>query len=160
MLGAINISYSNSSAEEKSSETGRLLWNQEANLDRILNKSPKWQYICNPAEQRMNETPIKIHAEPWSQTILTSGRSNKLLFFYLAVAGQNDWDDLETKRGDEFTYRFPISEWTERDSWQLDVAGRPLRRYSWLLLYLEHAAFRKSQISELFHNITSQESLD
>lgn len=55
MLGAINISYSNSSAEEKSSETGSLLWNQEANLDRILNKSPNWQYICNPAERNANQ---------------------------------------------------------------------------------------------------------
>lgn len=83
MLGAINISYSYSSAEEKSSKAVSLLWNQEANLDRIFHKSPNWQYNCVPAEQRMTETSIKLLAEPRSQTILTSARNNKLLSFYI-----------------------------------------------------------------------------
>lgn len=86
MLGAINISYSNSSPEEKSSKQEVCSETKRPTLIKSLNKSLKWQQNCVPAEEKMTKTRIKIHAEPCGQTILTSGCNNRLLVLFPGLA--------------------------------------------------------------------------
>lgn len=130
MLGAINISYSNSSPEEKSSKQKVCSETQRPTLIKSLNKSLKWQQNCVPAEQKMTKTRIKIHAEPCGQTILTSGCNNRLLVLFISRSGRNAGDDLETKWGDEVSFHLPNSEWIEGEPWELDAAWSTLHLQS------------------------------